>query len=349
MWASDFRTLMKTALFDYTLPRGLIAQEPVEPRDSSRLMVVDRPTAKIEHRHFYDLADYLRPKDCLVVNETRVIPARLMGRKKETGGQVEFLLLREIDGNRWEVLARPGRRLQAGQIVEFDGGRLAATVEERTPGGGRIVRFVYQGDFEKVLEEIGQVPLPPYIEKPLAVGGRYQTIYARIKGSVAAPTAGLHFTDELIDRLRAIGVTFAPVTLDIGLDTFRPVEEENVEQHHIHTERFSLSELAAGLVNEAIETGGRVIAVGTTSVRVLETQAIDKQVKPGDGRTELFIYPGYRFKVVDGLVTNFHLPRSTLLMLVCAFGGRELILRAYSEAIREEYRFYSFGDAVLVL
>ena len=350
---------MKTAEFDYELPPELIAQTPIEPRDASRLMVVDRHTGEIAHRHFCDLPDLLQPGDLLVHNESRVIPARLFARKP-TGGKVEILLLRQCAGDTWETLVR-GRRIRAGmRLALFDGpeglpiGAEAEVVEERERGM-RVLTF--DRPVLPLAERVGVTPLPPYIHTSLADAERYQTVYAHTPGSAAAPTAGLHFTPELLHRLRGMGVRSAFVTLHIGLDTFRPVSEEHVEDHRMHTEYCSLTPQVAGQVNRTRLEGHRVVAVGTTSVRVLETAAIKAQspkpkaetVQPFEGATDLFIYPGYEFHVVDALITNFHLPRSTLLMLVAAFASRELMNRAYAEAIRERYRFYSFGDAMLIL
>jgi len=347
---------MRTSDFDYHLPLELIAQTPIEPRDASRLMVVHRATGQIEHRLFRDVGEYLRPGDLLVANQTRVIPARLHGRKAGTGGKVELLLLARRDEQTWEALAG-GKGLRPGLRIEIAGGQLTAEIVAETESGGRLVRF--DRPIEPLLDELGEVPLPPYVHKPLADRDRYQTVYARVEGSSAAPTAGLHFASELLLELRGMGVEMAFLTLHIGLDTFRPVKEEEVEAHHIHTEWFELPAPAAEQINRARLEGRRVIAVGTTAVRALESAAggCDSEgkscgwqtVAAYTGRTELFIYPGYRFRAVEAMITNFHLPRSTLLMLVSAFAERELILRAYKEAIRERYRFYSFGDAMLLL
>lgn len=349
---------MKTALFDYELPKELIAQKPVEPRDASRLMVVDRRTGEIFHRRFRDLGEYLRAGDLLVFNETRVIPARLLGHKVPTGGRVELLLLKKRDEHTWEALVG-GKRVRPGTRLRFaDGGDLTldAEVVEEVGESGRVVRFARP--VEPLLDRLGIVPLPPYIHEPLEDPERYQTIYARVAGSVAAPTAGLHFTPELLLRLREMGVEFAFLTLDIGLDTFRPVTEEEVEDHPMHTEFCRLPPETAQAVNQAHLEGRRVIAVGTTVVRVLESAARAcrggeacpfARVAAFEGPTDLFIYPGYQFRAVDALITNFHLPRSTLLMLVSAFAGRDLILRAYRQAVEMRYRFFSFGDAMLIL
>ena len=364
---------MKTAEFDYHLPQELIAQSPIEPRDASRLMVLDRQTGAIEHRTFRDLADYLAAGDVLVCNESQVIPARLFGHKVPTGGKVELLLVAKRGKRVWEVLTK-GRKVRVGTRIQLDrdgGEGVAGEVIEQAGEGVRLMEF--EMPIEPFLDELGVVPLPPYIHEPLKEPARYQTIYARVKGSVAAPTAGLHFTPQLMRELEAKGVEFAFVTLHIGLDTFRPVRTENVEDHPMHSEYCQLSPQAAERINRAKATGGRIIAVGTTSVRVLETAACRKSkiqspksksapglstpdvgrrtsdVGPFTGWTDLFIYPSYRFRAVDALITNFHLPRSTLLMLVAAFAGQELIDRAYREAIQQGYRFYSFGDAMLIL
>lgn len=343
---------MLTSEFDYELPPELIAQTPVEPRDASRLLVLDRSRQSLEHRSFRDILDYLRPGDLLVCNETRVIPARLYALKIPSGGRVELLLLARRGPRTWETLVK-GRKVGAGQRLRFGNGSagqvLEATVEGTTEGGGRLVTF---DDYIEVhWDRLGVVPLPPYIHEPLAHAERYQTVYARVEGSAAAPTAGLHFTPELIQRTQERGIEWATVLLHIGLDTFRPVSEERVEDHVMHSEYCSLGADVAERINKTKEHGGRIIAVGTTSVRVLETAAQNAPggVQPWDGSSRLFIYPGYRFRVVDALITNFHLPRSSLLMLVSAFAGTDAIQRAYAEAIRLRYRFYSFGDAMLLL
>lgn len=342
---------MDVSLFDYELPEELIAQEPVAPRDASRLLVLSRGNGTFAHDIFRNLVSYLRPADCLVVNETRVMPARLLGRKEGTGGRVELLLLRPRTDTVWETLAKPGRRLQIGAKLEFGAGHLRAQVVDRLESGGRVVRFeTSEGTVGRALKDLGHVPLPPYIHEPLADAERYQTVYAVDETSVAAPTAGLHFTPALLDQIRGMGVEVAAVRLTVGLDTFRPVTAETVEEHAIHSEKYELDGETARRVNQARDRGGRVIAVGTTSVRVLETVADEAgRLSARSGSTQLFIYPGYRFKTVDALVTNFHLPRSSLLMMVSAFAGRELIMEAYREAIKERYRFFSFGDAMLVL
>lgn len=342
---------MKVADFDYYLPRALIAQEPSERRDESRLMVVPRSGA-IEHRMFRDLVDYLDRRDALVLNDTRVMRARLLGSREGTGGKVEVLLLSKTpdsDHNDWEVLARPGKRAQPGTRLVFGAG-LSGEVVGATSYGGRIVRFSSEGDFDRTVEEIGRVPLPPYIKKELADPDRYQTVYATKRGSAAAPTAGLHFTPGLLRSIAENGTAIVTITLHVGLGTFRPVKVETVEEHEMHAEHFTVSEEAAEAVNRVKAGGGRVVAVGTTTVRTLESLPItdDGRICAATGWTRKFIYPGYRFRVVDALVTNFHLPRSTLLMLVCAFGGYERVLSAYRLAVKERYRFFSFGDAMLL-
>jgi len=337
---------MRADDFDYQLPKGLIAQHPVEPRDHARLMVLHRGSGTLEHRRFYELPRYLREGDVLVVNESKVFPARLLGRRS-SGGKVELLLLRRLEGDLWEALARPGRRVRPGEKLYFGEG-VTGEVVERTEDGKRVVKF--SGDLE-ALRRLGQVPLPPYIRRPPVPEDeeRYQTVYAKVEGSVAAPTAGLHFTEELLGKLREEGVRIVPVVLHVGPGTFRPVEGE-VSEHRMEPEYYEITGEAADAINEARGRGGRVVAVGTTSVRVLETVADEEgRVRPGRGLTELFIYPPYRFKAVDVLITNFHLPRSTLLMLVAAFAGRERVLEAYGEAVRLGYRFYSYGDAMLIL
>ena len=339
---------MRTADFDYELPERLIAQTPVEPRDHSRLLVVHRRDGSLEHRHFYDLPEYLRPGDALVINETRVIPARLLGVKEETGVPVEVLLLKRIDKDHWETLVRPGRRLKKGVTVSFGGGLLRAEIGDTTDAGGRIVTFIYEGVFEELLDRLGEMPLPPYIHEKLEDPSQYQTIYAKQEGSAAAPTAGLHFTPELLERIRAKGVEIVPVLLHVGLGTFRPVKVENIEEHEMHSEYFEVTGDAARRVNAARERGGRVVAVGTTSVRTLESAAENGRLVAQRGDTSIFIKPGYRFQLVDALITNFHLPGSTLIMLVSALAGREKILNAYRTAVEERYRFFSFGDAMFI-
>ena len=338
---------MKLSDFMYDLPEERIAQTPVEPRDHSRLMVLHRDTHEIEHRHFYDVIDYLNPGDCLVINETKVIPARLYG-ERPTGGACEVLLLKQLGPKRWETLVRPGKKLRPGAEVIFGDGRLRCRVVETTDDGGRIVEFECEGSFEAALDALGEMPLPPYIHEKLQDRDRYQTVYAKQDGSAAAPTAGLHFTPELLSRIRAKGVDIVPVLLHVGLGTFRPVKVENIEEHQMHSEYFEVTEDAARRVNAAHARGGRVIAVGTTSVRTLESAAEDGRLVARRGDTSIFIKPGYRWQLVDALITNFHLPGSTLLMLVSALYDREHILAAYEEAVRDEYRFFSFGDAMLI-
>ena len=340
---------MKTSDFFYQLPEELIAQTPIEPRDASRLLVVRRDTGALEHRHFFDVTDYLRPGDVLVVNETRVIPARLIGRRAG-GGAAEVLLLRQLGPKKWETLVRPGRKLRPGAEVCFGDGRLTARMLETTEAGGRIVEFVCEGTLEAMLDQLGEMPLPPYIREKLADRDRYQTVYARQDGSAAAPTAGLHFTPALLKKIREMGVKVVPVLLHVGLGTFRPVKAENVEEHRMHSEYYEVTPEAAEAVNAARAAGGRVFAVGTTSVRTLESASTDDGLlKAQSGWTNIFITPGYRFKMVDALITNFHLPESTLVMLVSAFYTREGTLAAYEEAVRQRYRFFSFGDAMLLL
>ena len=338
---------MKLSDFMYDLPEERIAQTPVEPRDHSRLMVLHRDTGAIEHKRFYDIIDYLNPGDCLVINDTKVIPARLYG-ERPTGGACEVLLLKQLGPKRWETLVRPGKKLRPGAEVIFGDGRLKCTVLENTEVGGRIVEFECEGSFEAALDALGEMPLPPYIHEKLRDRDRYQTVYARQEGSAAAPTAGLHFTPELLERIREKGVDVVPVLLHVGLGTFRPVKAENIEEHQMHSEYFEVTEDAARRVNAAHARGGRVIAVGTTSVRTLESAAEDGRLVSRRGDTSIFIRPGYRWQLVDALITNFHLPGSTLLMLVSALYDREHILAAYEEAVREEYRFFSFGDAMLI-
>ncbi len=341
---------MKTSDFFYELPPELIAQTPVEPRDHSRLLVCRRDGGLVEHRHFYDIVNYLRPGDALVINDTRVLPARLLGEREGTGGAVELLLLKRLDKDRWECLVKPGRKLREGQNVVFGEGKLRATVETRTDAGGRIVRFDYEGAFEQILDELGQMPLPPYITQKLQDRERYQTVYARETGSAAAPTAGLHFTPELLERVRGTGVDIVPVLLHVGLGTFRPVKAENIQEHAMHEEHYRVTQQAADRLNAARARGGRIVCVGTTCVRTLESVATeDGTVRAGSGETRIFLSPGYRFRAADALITNFHLPESTLLMLVSAFMGRDNALAAYGEAVKERYRFFSFGDAMLIV
>ena len=341
---------MKTSDFDYNLPEELIAQTPMEPRDHSRLLVYNRADQSMQHLHFYDLPRFLRKGDVLVINETKVIPARLLGEKEDTGVPVELLLLKRLERDVWEALVRPGRRLKPGAICTFGGGLLKAEIIETAEDGGRKVRFHYNGVFEEILDQLGQMPLPPYIHEKLQDQTRYQTVYAREEGSAAAPTAGLHFTPELMERIRSMGVEIVPVVLHVGLGTFRPVKVEDVSQHHMHVEHYDVSPEAARRINQARANGGRCICVGTTSVRTLETvTGEDGLVKAQSGDTGIFIMPGYTFHATDALITNFHLPQSTLLMLISALMGREEALRVYEEAVRQRYRFFSFGDAMLIL
>lgn len=340
---------MTTKDFYYDLPPELIAQHPLKDRSGSRLLVLDKETGKIEHKNFRNIIEYLNPGDCLVMNNTRVIPARLYGVKEDTGGKIEFLLLKRIDLNTWNVILKPGKRARTGARFVFGDGLLKAEVIEVRPDGNRIVRFEYDGVWEELLDKLGEMPLPPYIKEKLEDKERYQTVYSKIEGSAAAPTAGLHFTNELLEDIKDKGVKTAYLTLHVGLGTFRPVSVENVEEHVMHTEHYEVSQEAADIINETRKSGGRIIAVGTTSVRTLETVAEDNgTMKAEIGDTSIFIYPGYKFKVTDSIITNFHLPESTLLMLVSAFAGKENIFEAYEQAVKEKYRFFSFGDAMLL-
>ena len=339
---------MKVSEFNYELPEELIAQTPIEKRDESRLMVLDRSKQTIEHKTFKDIIYYLEPGDCLVRNNTKVIPARIYG-KKETGAKVEFLLLKNIEGDIWETIVRPGNKLHVGTKVIFGDGLLTAEILEIMPGGTRKVQFSYKGIFNEILDKIGLMPLPPYIHEELKDNDRYQTVYAKYNGSAAAPTAGLHFTPELLKKIEEKGVKIANVTLHVGIGTFRPVKEENVENHEMHTEHFYIKQEDVEKINETKKQGKRVIAVGTTSCRVLETIADENGfVKETEADTSIFIYPGYHFKCLDGLITNFHLPQSTLLMLVSALAGKDYILKAYHEAVKQKYRLFSFGDAMFI-
>ena len=339
---------MKTSDFYYDLPEELIAQTPLQQRDSSRLMVLDRNTGAVSHRHFYDVIEYLQPGDCLVMNDSRVLPARLLGHRP-TGGAVEVLLLRDLGDKKWECLCKPGRKMQVGNEVIFGNGELTATVVEVQETGNRVVEFRYEGIFLEVLERLGKMPLPPYIKTELQDQERYQTVYSREVGSAAAPTAGLHWTPELLEKAREKGVKTAFVTLHVGLGTFRPVKAEEITEHHMHAELCMMSAETARILNETKRSGGRVICVGTTSCRTLESLVNeDGMFEEKSKWTEIFIYPGYAFKAMDGLITNFHLPESTLVMLVSAFAGREHVLDAYAEAVREKYRFFSFGDAMFI-
>lgn len=374
---------MKTSDFYFDLPRELIAQDPLEDRSSSRLLVLDKKTGETAHRHFYDILEYLNPGDCLVLNNTKVIPARLYGTKEGTGAVIEILLLKRGENNIWETLVKPGKKAKPGTKIVFGDGLLVGEVIDIVEEGNRLIQFTYEGVFEEILDQLGQMPLPPYITHELKDKNRYQTVYAKHEGSAAAPTAGLHFTPELLEKVRAKGIRIAEVTLHVGLGTFRPVKVEDVTQHHMHSEFYQVDQEAADIINETKENGGKVICVGTTSCRTIESAAMRLQeemakgscvreasggacagegngpkdsaaencreyLRPCSGWTEIFIYPGYEFRVLDGLVTNFHLPESTLLMLVSALAGKEHIMAAYEEAVREQYRFFSFGDAMLI-
>lgn len=340
---------MTTKDFYYELPQELIAQTPLDDRTASRLMVMDKESGKLTHKHFYDIVDYLKEGDCLVMNNTRVIPARLYGVKEGSGGKIEFLLLRRLELDKWEVILRPGKKAKPGSRFEFGGGLLRAEVLEVIEDGNRIVRFEYDGVWEELLDKLGEMPLPPYIKEKLNDRERYQTVYSKIEGSAAAPTAGLHFTQELLDKIKAKGVEIAYLTLHVGLGTFRPVSVDNVEEHLMHSEYYQITAETAEKINNIKAKGGRIIAVGTTSVRTLETVADESGfLRAESGDTSIFIYPGYRFKAVDALITNFHLPESTLLMLVSALAGKQNILDAYKTAVDEKYRFFSFGDAMFI-
>ena len=340
---------MKVTEFEYELPEELIAQTPIEKRDESRLMVLNRKNNTIEHKTFKDIIDYLEPGDCLVRNNTKVIPARIYG-KKETGANIEFLLLNNIEGDIWETIVRPGNKLHIGTKVIFGDGLLTAEILDTMPGGTRKVLFTYKGIFNEILDKIGLMPLPPYIHEELKEKDRYQTVYAKYEGSAAAPTAGLHFTNELLEKIEQKGIDIANVTLHVGIGTFRPVKEDTVEAHEMHSEHFYIKQEDCDKINKAKKNGKRVIAIGTTSCRVLETIANpeDGTVEPIESDTQIFIYPGYKFKCIDGLITNFHLPQSTLLMLVSALAGKDYIMKAYNEAVKEKYKFFSFGDAMFI-
>ena len=339
---------MNVSEFNYNLPEELIAQTPLEKRDESRLMVLNRKGKTIEHKTFKDIIDYLQPGDCLVRNNTKVLPARIYG-NKETGAKVEFLLLNNIEGDKWECIVRPGNKLHVGTKVVFGKGKLVAEILDIMPGGTRKVKFEYEGIFNEILDEIGLMPLPPYIHEELKENDRYQTVYAKYNGSAAAPTAGLHFTPELLKKIEEKGVKIANVTLHVGIGTFRPVKEEKVENHEMHSEHYYIKKEDAEIINETKKNGGRIIAVGTTSCRVIETVADENgMVCETEGDTKIFIYPGYKFKCLDALITNFHLPQSTLLMLVSSLAGKEYIMKAYEEAVKQKYRFFSFGDAMFI-
>ena len=341
---------MNTSDFYFDLPEELIAQEPLADRASSRLLVVDKETENVEHRHFRDIQEYLRAGDCLVINDTRVLPARLFGERVGTGARIEILLLVRKSIDTWEVLVRPGKKARPGDKISFGDGKLIAEILETIEGGNRVIRFQYDGVFESILDELGEMPLPPYITHRLEDKERYQTVYAKHDGSAAAPTAGLHFTPELLEEIQQMGVKIAHVTLHVGLGTFRPVKVENILEHEMHSEYYVVEESQAAIINDARKNGGRIIAVGTTSTRTLESVTdLDGVVHAGSGWTKIFIYPGYTFHAIDGMITNFHLPESTLIMLISALMGKELILRVYQEAVKERYRFFSFGDACLFL
>lgn len=343
-------TTLKKSDFYFDLPQELIAQDPLEDRSASRLLVLNRQTGAVEHHHFKEITNYLRPGDCLVLNNTKVIPARLLGVKEDTGAAIEVLLLKRRDSDVWETLVKPGKKARPGTKIVFGDGCLRAEVLAVVEEGNRLIRFDYEGIFEEVLDRLGEMPLPPYITHKLQDKNRYQTVYAKYEGSAAAPTAGLHFTEELLAHIEEMGVNIAYVTLHVGLGTFRPVKADNLSEHHMHSEHYEVTPETADLINRTKESGGRVICVGTTSCRTVESAADENgRVQPGCGDTEIFIYPGYRFKVLDCLITNFHLPESTLVMLVSALAGRENVLAAYREAVEERYRFFSFGDAMLVI
>lgn len=341
---------MKVDLFDFHLPEELIAQVPLKDRTSSRLMVVDKETGSLEHRTFKDIIEYINPGDCLVLNDTRVLPARLHGEKEDTGAHIEVLLLKQQEGEQWETLVKPAKRVKKGTVISFGDGKLRAVCKEELEHGGRILEFVYDGIFYEILDKLGEMPLPPYIKETLDDQDRYQTVYAKERGSAAAPTAGLHFTEELLEELKQKGVHIAFITLHVGLGTFRPVNVEDIDKHEMHAEFYQITAGTAKLLNKVRESGGRILSVGTTSTRTLETIATanDGQFVESSGWTSIFIYPGYEFKGIDGMITNFHLPKSTLIMLVSALAGREHILHAYETAVKEQYRFFSFGDAMFI-
>ncbi|ANF48252.1 tRNA preQ1(34) S-adenosylmethionine ribosyltransferase-isomerase QueA [Priestia megaterium] len=342
---------MKVDLFDFHLPEELIAQTPLEQRDASRLMVLNKETGSVKHHMFHDLLDYVQEGDCLVLNDTRVLPARLFGTKEDTGANIEVLLLKQTQGDTWETLVKPAKRVKEGTVISFGDGRLTAVCKETSDQGGRLLEFNYEGIFYEVLEQLGEMPLPPYIKERLDDQERYQTVFAREQGSAAAPTAGLHFTEEMLEQLKEKGVHIAFLTLHVGLGTFRPVSVDDLEEHDMHSEFYQVSERTAALLNSVREKGGRIISVGTTSTRTLETIATEHNGKfvASSGWTNIFIFPGYEFKAIDGMITNFHLPKSTLIMLVSALAGRENVISAYEQAVAEKYRFFSFGDAMLIL
>ncbi|AKP79635.1 tRNA preQ1(34) S-adenosylmethionine ribosyltransferase-isomerase QueA [Priestia aryabhattai] len=342
---------MKVDLFDFHLPEELIAQTPLEQRDASRLMVLNKETGNVKHHMFHDLLDYVQEGDCLVLNDTRVLPARLFGTKEDTGANIEVLLLKQTQGDTWETLVKPAKRVKEGTVISFGDGRLTAVCKETSDQGGRLLEFNYEGIFYEVLEQLGEMPLPPYIKERLDDQERYQTVFAREQGSAAAPTAGLHFTEEMLEQLKTKGVHIAFLTLHVGLGTFRPVSVDDLEEHDMHAEFYQVSEGTAALLNSVREKGGRIISVGTTSTRTLETIATEHNGKfvASSGWTNIFIFPGYEFKAIDGMITNFHLPKSTLIMLVSALAGRENVISAYEQAVAEKYRFFSFGDAMLIV
>lgn len=339
---------MKTSDFYFDLPKELIAQTPLKDREKSRLLVLDKESGEIEHKNFTNIIDFLNEGDVLVLNNTRVIPARLLGKKENTGGKVEFLLLNNIEGDFWETLVKPGKKAKIGDIIEFGDGILKAEVVDIKEGGTRKIKFIYDGIFNEILDELGEMPLPPYITEKLEDKERYQTVYSKIEGSAAAPTAGLHFTDELLEAIKEKGVNIAYITLHVGLGTFRPVKVDDVDNHEMHSEFFEVSKETAHIINKAKENNKKIISVGTTSTRTLESVSVDGRVKESKGWTDIFIYPGFKFKVIDSLITNFHLPESTLVMLVSALSSKENVLNAYEEAIKERYRFFSFGDAMII-
>ncbi len=343
--------ILKVDLFDFHLPEELIAQTPLEQRDASRLMVLNKETGSVKHHMFHDLLDYVQEGDCLVLNDTRVLPARLFGTKEDTGANIEVLLLKQTQGDTWETLVKPAKRVKEGTVISFGDGRLTAVCKETSDQGGRLLEFNYEGIFYEVLEQLGEMPLPPYIKERLDDQERYQTVFAREQGSAAAPTAGLHFTEEMLEQLKEKGVHIAFLTLHVGLGTFRPVSVDDLEEHDMHSEFYQVSEGTAALLNSVREKGGRIISVGTTSTRTLETIATEHNGKfvASSGWTNIFIFPGYEFKAIDGMITNFHLPKSTLIMLVSALAGRENVISAYEQAVAERYRFFSFGDAMLIL
>ncbi|MBS4217029.1 tRNA preQ1(34) S-adenosylmethionine ribosyltransferase-isomerase QueA [Bacillus sp. FJAT-49711] len=341
---------MKVDMFNFELPEELIAQVPLENRASSRLMVLEKESGDIKHDTFNHILNYLQKGDCLVLNDTKVLPARLLGSKLDTRAKIEVLLLKQVEGDKWEVLVKPAKRVKKGTTISFGDGQLNAICIEELEHGGRILEFHYKGIFYEILDSLGKMPLPPYIKEQLEDQGRYQTVYAKERGSAAAPTAGLHFTEKLLEEIQDKGIKIAFITLHVGLGTFRPVSVENIDEHDMHSEYYSISEETASLLNEVKKQGGRIISVGTTSTRTLETIASNNgHFKSGSGWTDIFIYPGYTFKAIDGMITNFHLPMSTLIMLVSALAGREHVLRAYNEAVKERYRFFSFGDAMLII